>query len=260
MITRDILLHALSEGLYPLDYYYALWLEGADANGSLDAYSDLDLWADFMDEREKEAIDAVESILTGLARLDEFYLVDHPHPKIRQRVYHLEGSPPSLMIDFCWQLHSRDMGEFAFYRNDRIENAKVLFDKASVVRFTDTPRSVAPEEAAKAIAECQYRYRQHCRVEKYILRGQYPEAFAYYQRYVVEPLVTMLRLRDTPAYYDYGLVHLSSHVSVQDRERIEYFLKVDGLEEIRKKMAEATLWFQELTDALPASNQWKLME
>lgn len=42
MITRDLIVERLRVGLEPLYYVNAMWLEGADANGHVDCYSDLE--------------------------------------------------------------------------------------------------------------------------------------------------------------------------------------------------------------------------
>ncbi len=63
----------LKEKLEPLSYIYALWLEGADANGTADEYSDMDIWADIADEKVAEAIDAAESALSEVAEADLKY-------------------------------------------------------------------------------------------------------------------------------------------------------------------------------------------
>ncbi|MFA7673219.1 MAG: hypothetical protein WCY62_05135 [Clostridia bacterium] len=42
-VSKSEIISKLKERLEPLDYVYALWLEGADANGTADEYSDIDL-------------------------------------------------------------------------------------------------------------------------------------------------------------------------------------------------------------------------
>lgn len=245
-LPRNRIIETLKQALEPLPYIYAFWLEGADANGSLDSYSDYDFWVDFEDSQEAEAIEAVENALKSLSPLDFQYIMEHPHPKIRQRIYHLEGTGKFLMIDFCWQLHSRDMEGFAFVKGDRVENALVLFDKAQVIRFTEEEPPLPQKEKESLLRECDYRYSQHCRVVKYILRGEFPEALIYYQRYVIEPLVLLLRLQYTPRHTDYGMVHISHHIPSPPLRRLENLLSVSSLDDIRERMPLARYWFQEL--------------
>lgn len=246
MLQREDIIRHLQERLQPQPYLYALWMEGSDASESADEYSDLDFWLDFEDVYEQEAISDVEQALKELAELDYCYVIAHEHPKIRQRIYHLKGTPRFLTIDFCWQLHSRDMSGLSFAVGDRVESAKVLFDKGNVVKFTKESKLLSPEERLKLLNECDYRYDQHNRVEKYILREEYPEAYACYNRYVIEPLVTLLRLQHTPSHTDYGLVHISRHIPSDQLRRLRKLLQFSSLRDLEDNMREAQIWYAQL--------------
>ena len=239
---REKICNAVEQKLRPLAFVYALWLEGADANGGVDEYSDLDLWIDVEDAFLNDAIASVESALRGLGELDFCYVMEHSHPQIRQRTYHISQTSPFLMIDVCWQLHSRDMGNFAFFRFDRMENAKVIFDKSQVVRFTDQKMLPSHAKRQKIAEQCRYRLSQMRRIEKYILRGQYPEAFAQYQHYVVEAIVLLLRLHYTPEHSELNLVHISNHIPVKEQKMLVELLKVASFQEMKAKMQFAQEW------------------
>lgn len=213
---RERITAKLKEALEPLDYIYAFWYEGADANGTNDSHSDIDYYIDFEDAYEEHVVAVVEQTLAAVAPLDYLHVMRHGHPKLRQRVYHLEGTSEYLMIDFCFQLHSRDRNEYAYIEGDTIETAKVIFDKDEIIRFKAYDASEYTEQHASLMADCDYRYTQHNRVLKYVARKQLPEALAYYQRYVVEPLVTLLRIQYTPAHPDYHLLHISSHLPKEE--------------------------------------------
>ncbi|MCL2576885.1 MAG: hypothetical protein FWE27_02380 [Defluviitaleaceae bacterium] len=250
-MSRDEIIKKLELSLEPLPYAYALWLEGADANETVDEYSDLDFWLDFEDEYEAQIINDVEAVLCSLGDIDFKYVMNHNHPKIRQRVYHLNGTSEYLMIDFCWQLHSRTQTDDGILiKGDKIEAAKIIFDKKNVVRYKDYNPSDFSKQNDERLSEIKYRYSQHSRVIKYVRREQYAEAYAYYNRYVIEPLVDLLRLIHTPAHADYYLVHISQHIPVGEIERLEYFLRVSSLEDIEKKTEEARFWFDELSKVL----------
>lgn len=246
-MDRNNIIKSLKTALEPLPYAYALWLEGADASGTVDEYSDLDFWLDFEDEFEAQIISDVEAAISSLGTIDFKYIMNHEHPKIRQRIYHLSGTSEYLMIDFCWQLHSRAQnGDDFLIKDDKIEAAKIIFDKANVVRYKDYDPADFSKANAKRFNECKYRYSQHNRVIKYVRRGLYAEAYAFYNKYVVEPLVDMLRLIYTPAHADYYLVHISHHIPAQELWRLEYFLRIATLDDIENKTREAQQWFNEL--------------
>lgn len=187
MLVRNMIINKLREALEPLPYICALWLEGADAIGTADVYSDIDLWVDFEDAYEEQAYEAVENALGAIATIDYKFVMPHEHPKIRQRIYHLAGTSKYLMIDFCWQLHSRPQEEYIYYENDSISAAKVVFDKDQLIRHKPFDLSEVAKNNQSRLKEAKYRRTQQIRAEKYVRRGQYLEAYAYYNRYVLQP-------------------------------------------------------------------------
>lgn len=65
---------------------------------------------------------------------------------------------------------------------------------------------------------------------------------------MLEPLVCLLRVIYTPAYADYGYVHLSQHIPKDKAERLEYFAKISSLKDIEDKTAGAQYWFREMIE------------
>lgn len=246
MITREFIITELKSALEPFDFVYAMWLEGADANGTVDEFSDLDIYIDFEDVYEYQAIEAVEKALSSIAEIEYKYIIKHSHSKLRQRIYHIKNTSEFLMIDFCWQLHSRDKCEYTYVNGDIIEAVKVLFDKASIIQYKDEDKSDYVDSHVYLLAECNYRYSQHCRVTKYILRNQFAEAYAYYNKYVIEPLVVLLRMIYTPSHTDYYLIHISHHIPKPQLERLVCLLKISDLADIKENIVKAQQWFNEL--------------
>jgi len=250
MIDRGIIIDKLTEALKPLPFINAFWLEGADANGTVDNYSDIDFWLDFNDDFEESAYEAVETALASISAIDYKYIMSHGHPKIRQRIYHLENTSQYLMIDFCWQFSSRPREEFIYVKDDSVEAVKVLFDKNNVIRYKPLSLLDYSQHNDKRLKEAKYRRAQHMRAEKYVRRGQYLEAYAYYNRYVLEPVIDLLRLIYTPANADYYLVHISQHIPIAEREQLEYFAQISSLEDIAVKIPLAGEWFDRLVEGL----------
>lgn len=250
MVNSEIIINKLKEQLEPVEYIYAMWLEGTNAIDEEDQYSDLDVYIDVKDEFIDEAVDKVEAVLAGISEIDYKYVMKHPHSKLRQRIYHLKCSSEYLMIDFMWQLHSRDKDEFTYIKGNKIETAKVVFDKAEVIRYKDYNENEYKQWNEDRLKDAEYRYSQHNRVIKYVKRGTYLEAYAYYNRYVLEPLIDVLRLIYTPAFAHYYLIHISKHIPKADAEKLQFFAKISSLEEIEKKVPLAEEWFKELLKRL----------
>jgi hypothetical protein len=250
MPTRSQIIDVLKKSLEPLPFIYALWLEGADASDTVDEYSDIDLWIDFEDDHEREVYSVVENALSGIGMIDFKYIMKHRHPKIRQRIYHLADTSKYLMIDVCWQLHSRDKAESTVISGDKLEAACVLFDKTGVLSFADYDAAQAVRQRQEIIDTCTYQYSQHVRVDKYIRRGCFLEAYAAYHEYVFEPLVALVRLMHTPMHPKAYLMHISRDTPDDKRQELEYFATIGSLDEMERKEHESEAWFQNLLGEL----------
>ena len=246
MINKEEIIEVLANTLEKYDFIYALWLEGSEAVNKTDQYSDLDIWLDVEDINIKQSIQIVEKTLNSISKIDFLYDMNHPHSKIEQVIYHLENTSEFLMLDICWQLHSRDIGEFCYTENDSIENAKVIFDKDNIIRFSKIANSEYKQHIDKTINEASYRISQQVRVLKYVYRNQYLEALHAYNEYAINPLVKLLRAKYTPKYTDYNLLHISAHIPKKHYERLSYLCRISSIEDIENKIKEAAVWFAEL--------------
>lgn len=245
-ITAVDITRRLETELESLHYVYAFWLEGSFAMGTEDEYSDLDYWVDVEDEYVEEMLAHVEQALSSMGELDEMDRRASEHPKLGQVVYHIKGSSPYLVLDFNWQMHSRDKDEYHYIEGDIVEGAKVIFDRSNVIRFEPMNCETVEENKKNCRIECDYRYSQHGRVEKYILRKTFPEAYAYYNKYVIEPLVILLRLKYTPLYPYHYLLHISQHMPNEVITRLNHMLQINSFDEMCSCMKEAEEWYHQL--------------
>lgn len=250
MIDKNMIIAKLNDVLKPLPYIYAFWLEGADANGLADEYSDIDIWVDFEDEYEEQAYEAVETALSELAEFDYKHIPPQssPQDKLRRRTYHLAGTSEYLMIDFNWQLHSRPKDEYVFFENSKIEAIKVIFDKDDIIQYKPLDISILKQQNLQILDDVKYRMANYIRVEKYIRRGQYLEALDKYKCHILDSLIDFLRLIYTPSHVHYYLYHISHHIPKADRVKLEYFAQINSLEDIAKKTPQAKKWFDELLE------------
>lgn len=244
-VDRELIINALEKVLKHNQNVYALWLEGADGLGVVDEYSDLDFVVDVEDGYEDRVFSIVEEALKVLGNLDVNHRIKHGHPKMRQKVYHVEDSSEYLLIDFCIQSHSRDRTEGIFVRGDIVEAPKLIFDKDNVVRFGEEPE-LNKEELKDRIYELQGRYKQHSRVLKYIERNNYPEAYIYYMKYVADPLTELMRIRYTPKYYYMYMIHISNHIPRKEVEELEQYYKIKDFDDIRLKVRDSSKLFNRL--------------
>lgn len=239
--VRRGLIQRLRAALQARPGIQAVWLEGADALGRADEYSDLDLWLDVDAGSEEEALRTVRGVVESFGPLDVEQARTHPDPLIRQRFYRSSGLPPFLFVDVCVQTHGRDV---AFGPADAF---LPLFDRAGVLRREPHPAPNLVEEV-REVLERRWRW---VLVEKELQRGQGLEALSYYHAEVLEPLVRLLRLRHCPEKRGYGLKHLSADLPAADLRRLETLYGRIRPQELRAGMQEVGEWMDRLTAEWP---------
>jgi predicted nucleotidyltransferase len=241
-MTRDRIIDALREGLFRQSAVLAMWLEGSGANSHVDEYSDIDLVVDVEDGAEDGILAEAERILSKLGSLDRADGPTRPNPYLWHKLFHLTCSSEFLIIDFVVQRHSRN---FVFQRGKFAEEPRVLFDKADVVRFAEPDNAQLQQELTVRLEELWQKFSLQTGVKKYLKRGKFLEALAYYHKYVLEPLVELLRIRYAPLTRDYHLVRVSDHLPVSVVAQLEDLYKVSTTDEIAAKLKRAGQLFQE---------------
>ena len=76
-IKREDIISRLNDRFINDDTVYAFWLEGADAIGTIDSYSDLDIWFDIKDGFEDLFIKQLKNALSNISSIDFFYEKEH---------------------------------------------------------------------------------------------------------------------------------------------------------------------------------------
>jgi hypothetical protein len=240
---RNQLIAVLRSRLQADPRVLACWLEGADATGNVDAFSDIDFCVAVIDGAIAGVTQEARKALTVLGRLD----IDHQlvaDPDRHHVVFHVDGAAPDVLVDFCVYV---DRGS-TFVSNDPIERPLVLFDRADVVRFVDPQARLQLLEPAQRLQALRRQVAEHRRVLKHVRRGEFLEAFGYYQRWVLEPLIEAQRMLHTPLHPDYSIVHVSRHLPAPVVERLERLFQVASLEELEAKVTDAVVWFEETAD------------
>ncbi len=246
MITHGDVIEALRRRFESDPRVFAFWIEGSIAAGAADELADLDFVMDVADGTEVAVLSDIEAALDALGRLDLISELERPNPYLWYKVFHIDRSADHLLIDATVQRHSRN----ATFWEGADDRPLVIFDKAHVVRLgvLDTPT----QEAAKAarLRALQARYAQRSRVLKYVERERFLEAWACYQKFVLRPLVELVRLRYVPLRADHGLVHISDQVPEPIRRRLEYLHQIGSLGDIAAKARTADVLFRSVLNEL----------
>lgn len=239
-MKREQIIEALIELLQQDDNVYALWLEGSDATGKVDNYSDIDMCA-LIDENK---VDEVFEKMQNRFDIDSVY-ENRNCDSERQLVFHIANSEKYHVVDFNAYFHG--VAGTTFVENDSIDACKVIFDKCGAIQYKEYDASAGKNEREYWKKESAYRFSQISRVEKYCLRGLYPEAFIYYQKYVIEPLVFTLRSKYTPTKIWYYMIHISDHIPQAEIEKLNRILQISCIDDILSNLKWAEEWYQELS-------------
>jgi predicted nucleotidyltransferase len=225
-----------------------VWVGGSAATGGWDEWSDLDL--DVLCTPGTAV--AVHDRL--LERAGEAFDVDHvwrlppaTWPDGRQSFVNLQHRPgalaePTRVID----LHVSDLSDEHRFVDVRRHGTPVVVhdpDGLLVLRHDDA----ASLEAAIAEAVDQARQRRATAewlVNRAVARGQLPEATAMYQRFALEPLVRLLRVRHCPWRHDFGLRYLHTDLPADVADRV--YALVPGAAPLPELSASCFSWTDEL--------------
>jgi hypothetical protein len=243
-LSRQAILAALTDGLRDHPAVYALWLEGADAHGRSDQYSDLDLWLDVEDGQIDAVLTVMRALFTALAPLDYDHEFRHPHPQIRQVCFHLQGTPEFLYLDICLQDHSRPP---SFQKGTDAEKVLVFFDRTGVTVPQEIDWTAFQEELSQRTEELRAIFPLLCtRTRRPIARGDYLEAYGYYGQ-VLNALVELMRIRYQPTKHDFGLKHTAHDLPPEVVAELACLYSVGSVDDIAARLRRAEVVFQEVS-------------
>ncbi len=244
--TRETIVTALTEGLRAHPAVYGLWLEGADAHGLVDEYSDLDFWLDVEDGQADEVFAAIRSILSNLAPLDYDHESPHPHPRIRHLCLHLAGTSEFLDLDVNLQDHSRHIALREGFVDEKV---LVLFDKGGTMPTEAVDWPAFRQELSLREAELRAIFPLLCtRTRRPVARGHYLDARGYYGQ-VLNLLVELARIRYQPTKHDFGLKHVTRDLPPETLTQLERLFTVTSVQDIDDRLREAEAYFAHLTSA-----------
>jgi len=246
-MTRDKIISYLADNLKNNSFIYAFWLEWADAHNRVDEYSDIDIWIDVEDNYESETFNEIEIILSKLWKIDYSHEINHPHPKIKQKFFHLEWTSEFLIVDVCIQSHSRI---FWYTKGFQDEKVKIIFDKNNVVQYKEVNQKEFNEEISKKVEDLKKTFLFfQAWVNKSINRGNFLEALGSYHEKVLHPLVEILRIKYQPTKNDFYLKDISKDIPKKLLLELEDLYKINSLEDIQLKSKKAKeLFFRIIKD------------
>ena len=244
--SKKDIVNALKKEFIDDDNVYAFWLEGADAMGTADEFSDIDMWFDVEDGYEDLFIEKFKLLLKTHSPFDFYHEKKHNHPKIRQIFAHLQGTSEFLIIDLCIQSHSRKID---FIIENKDEKAEIIFDKEQIIKYVHINESKFEQDILRRKKDIEKTFDFFAVwVQKEINRGNFLEALNCYHEYILSPLVEYIRIKYNPFKKDFGLKHIKLDLPEYIVEKLEYFHKVESIKTIKKKTEESAVYFKELME------------
>ena len=248
-VARREIIERLTEALEPSESVRALWMMGSIAFNRLDELSDIDLVLDVRPDRIGETWNAIESTLESLAPLDYTYEVAQPawHGH-EQRFFHLDGTPQHLMIDVVMMASGQGL---RFDEVERHGTPAVLFDKDGIVTTAHVdPAEIRTKLRARLDSIESLLPLAYSLVAREIERGRSLDAFGFYQRFVVDNLVTLARMKHDPNRHDFGLRYLGFDLPRDLMRRVEACCYVADLGQLARRFDEAKSLIADLLDDL----------
>lgn len=236
MTSRLHLLSQLQAAVTGPVFIHAAWLEGSDASGRADEFSDVDLWLDVEPDHEESALQLVRDVVASFGSLTVDDEPVHPDPLIRQRFLGSAGLSPFHFVDVCVQTHGRATQFTA------ADPYLLWFDHSGVIQH-------APQQGVNTALELARLTRRKWRVVlvgKELRRKHTLEALAYYRAEVLTLLVRFLRLRYCPARLEYGLKHVAHDLPPEALHRLTELHSLSHPDDLRWGVEAALNWMEQL--------------
>lgn len=247
-LERDEFLSALTRMLAPRTDVLAAWEAGSTAFDRADAWSDIDLSLIVEDGSASAVADAIASALRELSPIEMQWVLPPPTWHGHYQVfYKLRDTNPFLLLDLVIMERS---APGRFMESALHGKPGVIFDREGLIR---TERLDHDAHIARIGARLE-----HLRATvplmrslalKELERGRAIDAMAFYHSHTLRPLVELLRIRHSPARYNFGARYLYHDLPADIARQVERLFFIPDLPSLREAHREAWEWF----DAIAAS-------
>lgn len=248
-VTREAIIGALRK-LESMDWVYSLYEGGAAAWGRVDEWSDIDLGITIAKGRLEEGFHAVAEALTSLAPIDLVFDVPNP-PATAQKLYHVEGASPFLIIDLCFDECDITTPAEGCIETDVHGHFICHFDKSGEPRYGLSDKQALKESLTKRLAALPIQFKLFQTMPlKEINRGNRIEALVFYTNATLKLLVELLGIKHRPARSTFHTRYIYNDFPKEVVARLERLYFIGAPEELAAKREEAETWFFEILDEI----------
>jgi hypothetical protein len=233
--------------LEPLPDVLAGWEGGSAAFGAVDSYSDIDL---FFLVNDNASLD--ELYATVASSLRELSPITGCHDGAAGRYYQLEAAGEYLMVDLCVV---RVSAPDRYLDVERHGQVRPLFDKGEWLRPRSADLATVANKREERRRELQEWFvASQNFVNKAIRRGHQAEALAAYWGATLKPLAELLRMRHSPARWDFGMRYMERDLPPATYQKFCDLMFVRDLMDLEAKRVAAGAWGAELLRELEPSD------
>ena len=241
-LTRNDLLTALRDALTPHTWIDAAWVAGSDAFGRADDLSDVDLQLLVAPELGDRAFATVEAVIEDLGGATHVWRVPEPAwHGLRQRFYQLRALPETAMLDVCVARLDRLAPRLEPTRHGQ---PVIWFDRIGALMPTPDPTLQETFDRRTEQLVARAHLLAHL-PEKALARGRLIEAVDAYHRFLLAPLVELLRRRVSPLRQDFGFRYLPEDLPADALARLEPLFLAGEPQTLGRVIAEARAWLTE---------------
>jgi hypothetical protein len=232
--------------LEPLPDVLAGWEGGSAAFGAVDSYSDIDLFFLVNDGAKFEQLYA-----TVAASLRKLSPITACHDMAAGRYYQLKAAGEYLMVDLCLLRVSAPDRYLDVERHGRV---RPLFDKGEWLHPRSSDLTTVANKREERRRELQEWFiASQIFVNKAIRRGHRAEALAAYWAATLKPLAELLRMRHSPARWDFGMRYMDRDLPPATYQKFCDLMFVRDLMDLEAKRVAAGAWGAELLRELEPS-------
>jgi predicted nucleotidyltransferase len=246
-IGRGAIVRALHDALAASPLVRAAWEGGSAAFGALDAYSDVDVIAVVADDAVEPVFALAQAALAALSPIAQRF--DVPATAgYAQKFYRLRDAAEWHMVDLVLLRRSDPL---LFREVELHGHGLTWFDRD---RLLDEPHLDAAADRREAldrvpVLAAGFEMLQHL-AAKELAREHFIDAIAFYQAWVLRPLVEALRLLHCPARRNFGLRYLWRDLPAAAAQRVQRLAYVGSPEALQSAHAEAVAWCRECLQRL----------
>jgi len=246
MSLREQILGVVRAALEPHPDVLAGWEGGSAAFDAVDRYSDIDL---FFLVNEDASFQQLYAIVA--ASLRELSPITLCHDAAAGRFYQLMAAGEYLMVDLCLlRLSAPDR----YLDVERHGRARPLFDKGEWLHPKTSDLTTVANKREERRRELQEWFSaSQIFVNKALRRGHQAEALAVYWAVTLKPLAELLRMRHSPARWDFGMRYMDRDLPLATYQKFCDLMFVQDLTDLEAKRVAASAWGAELLRELEQS-------